>query len=194
MKKRVVLAVLIVIAIGISVFAFVNPSLQSEPVLAKGAGVEVTVKRFKDAKQNLELAQRMLAVEPEARTDEELLDQILTDELLYSYAKKKGVSIPEEELRQFIDEQKAMLEDTDQVEMAALMQERIRLTGMDEESFWQDKATVDGYRYFITIGKLTELLVKEDIIQGGKFAEFQKKLLQDNKSSIKVNWDALEKS
>lgn len=196
MKKRIALAAcLVVAAIAITVVAFVLPSNQSEPVLAKGAGVEVTVKRFMDAKQNLELAHKMLAVEPEYPTDQDLLDGILINELLYSYAKKKGVSVSDEELSQYINEQRAVLEDTDQADMASLMKERIRLTGMDEETFWQDKTTVDGYKYFLIIGKMPELLVQEGVIQSSyEFVAFQEKLLGEHTASIKVDWDMLEKS
>ncbi|WP_165867304.1 SurA N-terminal domain-containing protein [Paenibacillus pinisoli] len=196
LKKRIALASCILVAvIAITVVALVLPAKESEPVLAKGAGVEVTVKRFMDAKQNLELAHNMLDVEPEYPTDQDLLDGILTSELLYSYAKKKGMSVSDEELSQYINEQRAVLEDTEQADMAALMKERIRLTGMDEESFWQDQATLDGYRYFIIIGKLPELLVKEGVIQSSyEFAPFREKLLEENAASIKVNWDMLEKS
>jgi len=173
LKKRIALASCILVAvIAITVVALVLPAKESEPVLAKGAGVE-----------------------PEYPTDQDLLDGILTSELLYSYAKKKGLSLSEEELSQYINEQRAVLEDTEQADMAALMKERIRLTGMDEESFWQDQATLDGYRYFIIIGKMPELLVKEGVIQSSyEFAAFREKLLEENAASIKVNWDMLEKS
>lgn len=196
LKKRIALAsCIVIVVIAITVIAFVLPSNQSEPVLAEGAGVEVTVKRFMDTKQNLELAHRMMAVEPEYPTDQDLLDGILTNELLYSYAKKKGVSVSDEELSQYINEQKAVLEDTDQADMAALMKERIRLTGMDEETFWQDKTTVDGYRYFLIIGKMPELLVQEGVIQSSyEFVAYKEKLLEEHAASIKVEWGMLEKS
>ncbi|WP_165861146.1 SurA N-terminal domain-containing protein [Paenibacillus paeoniae] len=193
MKKWLVLASLFVVAVGITVFGFILPALPSEPILAQGKGIKVTAERFIDTKQNFALAQSMLGGEQSEPTDQELLEQLLISELLLSQAKSKGLTATEEEVNGFIEEQRKMLRGSDQHEMIALMDERIRLSGMDEDSFWQDKTTKDAYREAIISGKLPKHLINEGEITGwDDFASYQKKLLQANINSIKVNWDVLE--
>ncbi|RXZ82981.1 hypothetical protein EBB07_08720 [Paenibacillaceae bacterium] len=117
-----------------------NDMKSKEAAIAKGPGFEITNDRFLFYKHHAELMYDLDNKDISIPSDRELLNELITSDLAVVQAKELGITVTHEEVNEYIAEQRLFLKaydpkDPDQALIANLMENRIRITGLSEESF-----------------------------------------------------------
>lgn len=94
-------------------------------------------------------------------SDEEIIDALVEDKLLEVDAEQKNISVPDEEVQEFIAMQKELIADSDKDEepyiILADMCKELDIT-LDE--YWELEETQNGYKEFLIEGKLFDEVFK----------------------------------
>lgn len=165
----------------------------------QGENVRITIRDFIFYKSNLELLYR-LQDKAFTLTDEELIDAMLQQRLTVQYAKQAGLTATEQEqeIDEVIAQEREVLYDS-QISavnkdiIKEIMDNRIRITGLSEEDFWNSEDVKKSYEDAILLGKLYSQLLQEGKIQNAEdFVQFQNELLQKAKKSLKIHRELLD--
>ncbi|WP_438351250.1 hypothetical protein ACP8HI_11740 [Paenibacillus sp. FA6] len=165
-------------------------SSQASLPLVVGDGIEITADRFILYKKNAELVQTPLS-------DDEIINELIKKELSIQYAENLGLEVVAQEIDDVIAYERAALNDPnldpDNNVVKELMSNRIRITGLTEDEFWNTEETRYGYESAIFLGKLFEHLVEEGNIKDmTEFNEFQIGLLNDSQDKLQINYDVIK--
>jgi|GEM_PF-1417267 len=121
----------------------------------------------------------------EKPSDEEVLRHMITEALTVHHAKEIGITVTPEEVRDVIDMQMRAMKDTDPKTSAEqltlyIMEQRIRITGLSEEDFWNSEELYSAYEAAIYINKLRgHILADEDLKGMESYEALQAKLYKD---------------
>lgn len=171
--------------------------LQSEP-LVEGAGIKIPAERFIFFKKNAELVNSLQSnsFQTAVTNDEDIINELIATDLSLQYAKNLGLNATTEEIDNAIEYERAALDDPDPANnfVKEIMENRIRITGLSEDEFWESEETRYNYEKAIIIGKLATKLIDDGEIQDiSEFSDFQKDLLNATKSKLKINTEVIEK-
>lgn len=192
--KRLFLLVMgfvVIAGIATAVASSRTPWHQDGGYVAEGPGFNITKERFLLYKQNHEIQIDLL--QTKRMSDNEIIDELIKKELTILDAKKRGVTVSDDEIDEMIQFQRASLNDGrgDSYELIKeLMLNRIRITGMSDDEFWSSELVWNEYRDSIYVGKLSTLLMSEGEVAGMVgFDDYQEKLLEANKGKVKIRLD-----
>lgn len=153
---------------------------------------KVNIKLMNQLNANLDNSSDKIASFP---TDQELIDEMLKKRISVQHAKKIGVTVTEGEVKEVINREKNMLnsEEVDaqnQALIREIMHQRINLTGLSEEEFWDSDLVFEEYEKALYIDKLYNKLIAEKTIndiQG--FEEYQNNLLEEYKGAHSFDYE-----
>lgn len=178
---------------------FNNKSVSKDQIIASVDDYKVTYERFLFYKLNLEMFDSLTEAKSNSTlSNAELINNLLQKAVTVQEAKKLGINVSPEEVEEAINDQKELLYNTDYTgDNKELIQEiikkRIEITGLSEEDFWRSEQVFNDYEESLYMSKLFELLLsKGEIQQINEFTSYQKKLLEEKYSSIKMNTSVLE--
>lgn len=126
-----------------------------------------------------------------------LLMNFIKSELTVQNAKNLGLEATAQEITDVIAVEKAALNDPnldpENYLVKELMSNRIRITGLTEDEFWNSEETRYGYEKAILIGKLYDQLVKEGTLNNiAEFNEYQTGLLNASQDKLEINYAAIK--
>lgn len=171
----------------------------SDAIVAQVDDIKIKNKDLVGYKKNIELV-ASLQGNPTAKaqsqvTDEQIIDVLVTNELLVKQATNFGLTVTADEVDQVIKREREALAQTDDPSndfVRELMKNRIQITGLTEDEFYQSQEVRDKYAESILIGKLYNKLVEDKkITESQGFDQYQKNLLTSKESSIEINEEVL---
>lgn len=154
--------------------------------------IAINKEEFVFYKHNVDLT-NTLSNNSASLSNEQLIDNLLINELTAQEALKQGVTVSEAELDEAIKYQRDAYNNftptnKDQEIVMELMKNRIRITGLTEEEFWNSDFVRESYRKSILGGKLMyELLSKGTLTDISDFQNYQRELLDEVREKIIYN-------
>lgn len=196
--------IVFLVAVSSSLYAFdelkdQNSSMDKSNYIISEDDIEISKSEFDSYKVNIKLMNQLNATSDNSSdktanlpTDQELLDEMLKKRISVQHAKEIGITVTEGEVKEVINREKSMLnsEEVDaqnQAIIREIMDQRIKLTGLSEEEFWDNDLVFKEYEKTLYIDKLYNKLIGEKVIndiQG--FEEFQNNLLNEYKNSHSI--------
>jgi len=167
--------------------------------LVEGDGLRIMPEKYVFFKNSMELINSLQNDKSNqiTLTDEEIINNLATEELTVKYAKEMGITVSNEEINEVINnERKALSQenDPDNDLVRELMKNRIKITGMSEDEFWNSEMARDNYERAILLGKLMDELIKNKAITNARdFEDFKSKLFEKKKNNLKINKEAIIK-
>lgn len=165
--------------------------------LASYDTLKIDIKDFVFYKENAQLVAKLKNTE--VPNDQFLLDNMLKDKLTAYEAIQQGITVSDEEVQREIDFQRDVFENQLDVsspevqDVYDMMKNRIRITGLSEEEFWNADFVKQGYKEALLEGKLMNSLRGDDrsfeTIQD--FQKYKDELLTKYKDKIRLNLDLL---
>ncbi|MDR6550938.1 SurA N-terminal domain-containing protein [Paenibacillus qinlingensis] len=125
--------------------------------------------------------------------DNVLVDDMIKKELLVKQAKKAGIQVSAEEVSNLIKRERAAIDNTNYLDentetVKEIMKNRIRITGLSEDDFWNSNEIKTEYEKAILSGKLYDQLTQQGKIKSiQEFENFKDDLLNKSKSSLTIN-------
>lgn len=121
----------------------------------------------------------------EKPSGEEVLQHMITEALTVHHAKQTGITVTQEEVRDMINMQMRAMKDTGPKTSAEqltlyIMEQRIRITGLSEEDFWNSEELYSAYEAAIYTNKLMgHILADEDLKGMDSYRALQAELYTD---------------
>lgn len=161
------------------------------PLLVEGEGIRIDAERFIFYKKNLELIHSLQ--KGPMLTDSQIIDEMIKKELAVQYAKKLGFKVSPQEIDEVVRFERESLKnaDSDSDFVKELMKNRIRITGMTEDEFWNSDLVRNHYEESLLIAKLASHIAEGKINGITNLNEFQNELLASSKNKLKINTAAL---
>ncbi|MBP2002393.1 hypothetical protein J2Z69_003466 [Paenibacillus shirakamiensis] len=176
-----------------------NSNLRANSPLVEGEGIRITTDTFIFYKKSSELVSGLQnnVVKQRPQSDDDIIKELIKSELTALHAKKLGLKATSQEINGVITSERAALHDSnldpDHDLVKELMSNRIRITGLTEDKFWNSEDTRVGYEKAILIGKLYDRLLKKGTIKDvADFDKYQTGLLNDSQGKLKINYDAIK--
>lgn len=174
-------------------------------LLVQAEGFEIYSEQFLFYKKNVELTNNLNktinnpnTARVETYTDTQLINEMIKKQLTAQYAKDNGITVADNEITEYLNQERNLLYDPNiEGENKALVQElmanRIKITGLTEDEYWNSKETRLEYENTIYKGKLYNKLIEEGTIKdGAEFDQFQDKLLAQHQGKYEINLSALK--
>lgn len=177
-----------------------NSTMSKSNFIISGGDIEISKSEFYFYKVNIKLINQLNATLDSTSytiaslpTDQELIDEMLKKRISVQHSKEIGITVTEGEVKEVINREESMLnsEEVDaqnQAIIREIMDQRIKLTGLSEEEFWDSDLVFKEYENTLYIDKLYNKLIGEKVIgdiQG--FEEFQNNLLKEYKNSHSID-------
>lgn len=177
-----------------------NNSMSKSNFVVSEGDIEISKSEFDFYKVNIKLINQLNATLDSSSykiaslpTDQELIDEMLKKRISVQHAKETGITVTEGEVKEVINREENMLnsEEVDaqnQAIIREIMDQRIKLTGLSEEEFWDSDLVFKEYENTLYIDKLYNKLIGEKVIndiQG--FEEFQNNLLKEYKNTHTID-------
>ncbi|MBU5674693.1 hypothetical protein [Paenibacillus brevis] len=177
-----------------------NSTMSKSNFIILGGDIEISKSEFYFYKVNIKLINQLNATLDSTSytiaslpTDQELIDEMLKKRISVQHSKEIGITVTEGEVKEVINREESMLnsEEVDaqnQAIIREIMDQRIKLTGLSEEEFWDSDLVFKEYENTLYIDKLYNKLIGEKVIgdiQG--FEEFQNNLLKEYKNSHSID-------
>lgn len=179
-----------------------NRNLAASSPVVVGDGIEITRDRFVFYKKSSELLSSLennnnSLLKQAAQSDDDIINELIKSDLTVQNAKNLGLEATDQEINNAITAEKAALNDPDldpdNYLVKELMSNRIRITGLTEDEFWNSEETRYGYEKAILLGKLFDQLVKEGKINDiSEFNEYQNQLLEASKDKLEINYSVIK--
>lgn len=179
-------------------------TISNEPIadelLVEGENVEISLERFIFYKHNVELINelnKLNGYEGKPFSDRELIYELIKKDLTVQYAKEQGIEVSEDEVTNYIEEQRKWLYDPNvpgenKKIVQELMANRIKLTGLTEDEYWKSEDTRLEYEKVLYIHKVIgELMEQGKVKAPADFERFQDELLQKHQDKFEVNWSLI---
>ncbi|MBJ6359875.1 hypothetical protein ACFOQM_00870 [Paenibacillus sp. GCM10012307] len=140
------------------------------PPLVQGKGIEIERKEFLFYKFNVHLTNSLREEPLDIPDGAELLDQMVKKRLYVQQAIERGITVPDTEVDDFISVQQDMLgsyepDNKEDQLLAEVLRNRIRITGLSDEEFWQSDAIRQEYRAVFLAGKHSDAIVSDGTVQ-----------------------------
>lgn len=151
-------------------------------VVAEINGASIDKEQFTFYKSNLELTYSLQDKGP-IPNDKELVNNLLAEKLVVQQAINQGITVSDEEVKKAIDYQRNIYEtfepaDKDQALALELMKNRIRISGLTDDEFWNSDFVKEGYKESILGGKLMMKLISDGTVKDPEgFNAYKQELL-----------------
>jgi len=161
--------------------------------VAKVNGIEIDNKRFIFYKSNIELTYSLNKNNEVVPNDIELVNNLLVDDLAIQEAINQGITVSDEEIQKEIDYQRSMVDSLNpsnikEEQFLELIKNRIRITGLSDDEFWQSDFIKDLYRKSILGGKfMLESISNGTVKDPEEFYAYKKELFEKMKTQITYN-------
>lgn len=178
-----------------------NRNLTVKSPLVVGEGIEITRDRFIFYKKSSELINSIQnnnnLMKQVPQSDDDIINELIKSELTVKNAKNLGLEATVQEIDDVIAAEEAALNDPDldpdNYLVKELMENRIRITGLTEDDFWNSEETRHGYEKAILLGKLFDQLVKEGTVSDiAEFNEYQTALLNSSQDKLEINYAVIK--
>ena len=126
------------------------------PILAKDSQnkVKVMAEEFVKYKANKEFMSQMNG-QKLAQSNQELLEEMLKNELVIEHALSLGVTVSEDELTSYINQEREILMDPNlDKNMKKILENLIKKSGLTEEEYWKSEETRELYKRNLITTKL----------------------------------------
>ncbi|MDR0267083.1 hypothetical protein [Paenibacillus sp.] len=170
--------------------------------LVHGGDFQISKQDFIFYKSNMEMInklQNISSLKSVSLSDDSLIGEMVKKEVTVSYAKKLGLEVTPQEVDAVIQQERSFLNDPsitgeNNDTVREIMKNRIRITGLSEDEFWNSDQTRKEYEKALLIGKLFDKLVADGEIEkdnGADFGNYQKKILESYKGEVIVDKSVL---
>ncbi|MEJ9218371.1 hypothetical protein ACXFAU_22920 [Paenibacillus glucanolyticus] len=152
--------------------------------VVKDEKVNISLSDYVLAKKNRDLIYALNQV-VEIPSDEALLQDMVTKQLTVNYAKQSGIVVTPEEVSEAVHFQKAALDEADPNDenhqlIRYMMENRIRITGMTTEEFWNSDEVYEAYETSLYISKFLQSILTDESMKGmDSYQQLQDKLFND---------------
>lgn len=163
--------------------AQVNQRMYMEAGRSGIDSLSITPEQFLFYKMNIELFHHVTDSSSAIPNDQQLLDNLLKKKLVVQKALELGITVEDQEVEDYIAEQKNIYEQFQAEEQGdriayEFMKNRIRITGLSEEQFWNSNVIRETYYEAILGSKLrAKLLADGTLSEPEQFNQFQEELL-----------------
>ncbi|GAE05674.1 hypothetical protein JCM10914_1788 [Paenibacillus sp. JCM 10914] len=155
--------------------------------------VQISLEEYVMAKNNKALIWALNELE-EKPSDDEQLQEMIADRLLASHAKQSGIEVTPDEVHEALDQQRTMLRAVDVTDpnhqaILYIMEQRLLMTGLSEEEFWNSEEVYNSYEQSLYITKLSQQIRSDGNLKGmNSYDELRDQLLTDfmNSRTIEV--------
>jgi hypothetical protein len=164
--------------------------------LVQANDFQISPKQFTFYKSNLELLNKLQG--KSNASDNELINEMVKQELAVQYAKKAGLTVSEDEISQGIEKEKSSLNDptlndNNSLTVKELMKNRIRITGLTEDQFWNSIDTREEYKKAFLLAKLANQLIAQNKVRTMQdFSAFKDDLLQKSNGTFSINLTSIK--
>ncbi|MEK3733885.1 MULTISPECIES: hypothetical protein [Paenibacillus] len=154
------------------------------PWVIKTEEVSISLAEFVFAKKNRELI-LALNQSDESVKDAEVLQSLVTGQLVVHYARSLGITVTPEEIREMIHMQRSALSEAESSAAAeglvqSIMKERIRIAGGSAEDFWNSEDVYRSYEAALYDSKLIDQILADERLRGmDSYKELRAKLYAD---------------
>lgn len=156
------------------------------------SGIKITTDEFHQYRTNVKLMDRYHETE-HLRSNEQMIEAMIKQQLVLQYAKKKGIVVSDQEVRQYMDQQRNILEQAPQ-EVQEFRDHVIKAKRLTKELYWSSPELIEDYRNWMLHDKLAEHLADTGEIENiFSFGDFGEKLWQQHKSNVTINHQLLNK-
>lgn len=202
MKKRVWLLSILVICVVAGVFAATHfmGNQMSPTAVAQVKGIAVEQEEFRVSKENRRLVQSMGGTSIQL-TDKQVIESLLTTKLISQEARRRGITIPEEDIDKEINFQKETIEQVDQLDedgqwmKEQLLNKTIELRGMTEEEYWYDEKTRQHYHEAALGGELMLQMTESGEVAGMQgFFDYKQDLYDQAQDDIVYNHNLIDET
>lgn len=170
--------------------------LKKDQILVHGGGIEIPLERFVFYRENVDLISQLGPYAQPKLSDEAILDNMIKDELAVQYAKALGLNVSPQEVDDVVQLQRSLLEQTDDQNgyvIKELMANRIKITGLTEDQFWNSSEVREMYEKALLRSKLANKLVEEGTIKDVMdFTRFKENLYAEKKGDLHINYSLLQ--
>lgn len=190
-KKWFILTGILVAVVMLIMVINVLKQDKSMTPLVQTKDYAITAKEFKFYKANVELLAELNQT-ASVSDDKTLLNDMIKLEETIQHAKELGIAASVDEVNTVIQNERNALSDPsvdglDNQIVKEIMKNRIRITGLTDEDFWNSAEVRTQYEKAIIQGKLYERLVSEGEIKDMQgFNEMQDKWLQNATEGLDV--------
>lgn len=159
--------------------------------VVEGEGVRISLSDYVLAKKNRDLVLTLNQVE-DMPSDADLLQDTITTQLTQNYAKQSGIVVTLEEVKDAIQFQKKALDESDPTDpnqqlIRYVMENRIRITGLIEEEFWNSDEVYSAYETSLYNSKLIENILSDESMKGmDSYYELKEKLFNEFQSTHSI--------
>ncbi|MFC5407025.1 SurA N-terminal domain-containing protein [Cohnella soli] len=170
---------------------------QNEIPLVEGDGFQIMPAEFFLYKANVEEINNNPKSTPMILSDEQIVNNMITEKLLVLNAKKRGLKVSPAEVDKEIEFQRNALEKaaTDNP-IREIMNNRIKRSGFFEAEFWTSDEIRGYYENALLVGKLFSALAADGTIKsignGSEVAKYKEEILSKYKNTLVINWSALK--
>ncbi|MFS0725264.1 hypothetical protein [Paenibacillus sp. 1P07SE] len=165
--------------------------------VAQVEGIMIDQAAFTYAKLN-RLQVRSLGGDSPLLTDEQIIEQLITEQLVAEEALQRGLTVTEEDIDEQITYQREafdQLDPTDEKEVwfKEVVLQGIQLHGMTEEEYWQSGKLREAYRIAHLGGELMREMVESGEVEGAQgYYEYQEELYRQIQDKIVYNHALLD--
>lgn len=155
----------------------------------RNEGISIGQEQFLFYKQNLELVHTLSGI-GSPPDEKQMIENLLLDELTAREALKLGITVTEEELDQLVEFQKEAYHQAEPADekgklALTLMKNRIRITGLTEEQFWNSDTVRKGYEKALLGSKLLSQLQSQEMVTSREqFESYQQQLLDQVRHQV----------
>jgi hypothetical protein len=170
-------------------------NVQNSVAIATGDSFKIEAGEFKLYKANLQFIAKMNNVDFNF-TNEEILKMMAKDRLIVQYAKDNGISVTNQEVDSYIKQTRNGLQsDEAPAEFKEIMKNRIRISGLTEEQFYNSPEIRQSYERLLYGNKVAKMLSSQGRLTNPlqDYEKFKEELWNKSKDKIKINRNALNK-
>lgn len=156
--------------------------------------IKISVEEFVFYKSNIIMIAKLNHMDiPDNQT---LLNHMLMNRLAAYEAVKQGIHVSNEEIQQEIDFQREVYENygnalsEQEKEVMEIMKNRIRITGLSEDEFWESDFVKENYKEALLDGKLMNSFGGDDPTTES-YQEYKEKLVDRYQDKLKLNLELL---
>lgn len=169
----------------------------SNTLLVRGKGIQISLNQFEFYKQSIPFTNQireMEGYETVTLSDEEIIDLLIERALTEQYAEKSGIEVNDQELNERIEiDKQAIIKVGNELPGMRILEERVRITGLTMEQFYDSEEVRDVYRQGIMITSLqNKLMADRTITEPKQFEIFQKNLVSEHKPDLHIDLSLLQ--
>lgn len=164
----------------------INIERQQDEVIVQVGSSSITKKQFLKFKTYQK-------IDGQSHSDEELMKQMITDQLMQDFAKEKNINVTLEEGKQEANKMRTLLENQP-ADIQKIQAQLISSMGVSEDEYWSKIAPVE-YQKQLVVQKITESFIKDATLQylendpsayGEQLKEFRQKLYDSSQNKVKM--------